>query len=109
MDTQNTLLRLADESSHTGQSLISRAMAKSQMQLSKPRLSTPNGRGNSLKMYHCPRCGRYISGPSLLAHAKAEEYFIGLIKRDHPEWAQSNGTCPPCKVYYRTLVERTGI
>ncbi|MBI3083140.1 MAG: hypothetical protein HYY90_02075 [Candidatus Omnitrophica bacterium] len=45
----------------------------------------------------------------MLAHAKAEEYLIGLIKRDHPEWAEPNGACHGCEAYYRVLVERTGV
>ncbi len=59
--------------------------------------------------YYCPRCGRYIQGESILAHAKAEEYLIGLIQRDHPEWVEPDGTCSSCKTYYQALVERTGI
>ena len=59
--------------------------------------------------YQCPRCGRYIEGSNVLAHAKAEEYLVGLIKRDHPEWVEPDGTCSPCKTYYQALVERTGI
>ena len=59
--------------------------------------------------YQCPRCGRYIEESRILAHAKAEEYLIGLIKRDHPEWVEPDGTCSPCKTYYQALVERTGI
>ncbi len=59
--------------------------------------------------YQCPRCGRYIEGARILAHAKAEEYLIGLIKRDHPEWVEPEGTCLRCGTYYQALVERTGI
>ena len=60
-------------------------------------------------MYHCPRCGRSIEESKLLPHVKAEEYLIELIKRDHPKWVQSDGKCPPCKAYYRSLVEQTGV
>lgn len=59
--------------------------------------------------YRCPRCGRTIQKPLVLAHAKAEEYLIGLIRRDHPEWRQPDGACPACQAYYRALVERTGV
>ncbi len=77
-------------------SVISRAMAKSTMEGSQ--------RGIDL----CPLCGRYLSGPSLLAHAKAEEYLIGLIGQDHPEWDEPE-TVPQSEAYYRALVEQTGI
>ena len=59
--------------------------------------------------YQCHRCGKYIESSSVLAHAKAEEYLIGLIKRDHPEWVEAEGTCHRCEDYYQALVERTGI
>ena len=58
---------------------------------------------------HCLRCGKDIQVPMLLAHAKAEEYFIELIKGDHPEWVQPDGTCPRCTLYYRVLAKRTGV
>ncbi len=78
-------------------SVISRAMEKSEMEGFQPRMDL------------CPRCGRYISGPNLLAHAKAEEYLIGLIGQDHPEWVGPDGACSPCVGYYQSLVELTGI
>lgn len=65
--------------------------------------------GEELISYRCPRCGRDIEESILLPHVKAEEYLIGLIRRDHPEWVLSNGECPRCKGYYRALVERTGV
>ena len=77
--------------------VISRAVEKSKMEGSDPRMDL------------CPRCGRYISGPNLLAHAKADEYLIGLIGRDHPEWVGPDGRCTRCVGYYQSLVERTGI
>ncbi len=77
-------------------SVISGAMAESEMAGSLPRMEL------------CPRCGRYISGPTLLAHAKAEEYLIGLIGQDHPEWDEPD-TVPQSKAYYRALVEQTGV
>lgn len=87
METQGVHGQSAAESTRNGPSVISRAMA----------------------MDRCPRCGKPISGPIMLAHAKAEEYLIGLIKRDHPEWAEPNGACHGCEAYYRVLVERTGV
>lgn len=87
METPEIHGQSGDESARNGPSVISRAMA----------------------LDRCPRCGKTFQGPMLLAHAKAEEYLIGLIKRDHPEWIEPGGTCPGCVAYYRVLVERTGV
>ena len=72
-------------------------------------MDTQAMQSSSLMRDRCLRCGKDISGLILLAHAKAEEYLIGLIKEDHPEWVQPDGTCPRGEVYYRALVEQTGV
>ncbi len=72
-------------------------------------LAGSNEQSRASMMDDCPRCGKTINGPTRLVHVKAEEYLIGLIKRDHPEWVDPDGTCPQCATYYRVLVERTGV
>jgi hypothetical protein len=42
-------------------------------------------------------------------HAKAEEYMINLIKKDHPEWNKGKKTCNACIDYYRELVKKAEI
>ncbi len=59
--------------------------------------------------YVCPICGRAISEDHALIHVKAEEYLLSLIKKDHPEWKESDGTCPECIAYYRKLIREANI
>ncbi len=59
--------------------------------------------------YVCRICNRTVSEAHALAHVKAEEYLLGLIKKDHPEWKESDDTCPECIAYYRKLIDKTNI
>lgn len=108
METQEVYGQSAGESTRNGQSVISKAVARTWPQWSGTDASTDTPQTPSMTD-RCPRCGRDIRVPMLLAHAKAEEYLIELIKRDHPEWVQPDGTCRRCKLYYRVLAKRTGV
>lgn len=59
--------------------------------------------------YRCQICDREIDDFASLAHIKAEEYIIDLIRRDHPEWKEDDKTCHKCAEYYRKLVRETEI
>jgi hypothetical protein len=59
--------------------------------------------------YRCQICNRNIDDSVSIAHIKAEEYIIDLIRRDHPGWKESNKTCHKCIEYYRRLVKETEI
>ncbi len=59
--------------------------------------------------YVCQICNRPVSEAHALTHVKAEEYLLGLIKKDHPEWKESDGTCPECIAYYRKLIKEANI
>ncbi len=59
--------------------------------------------------YKCQLCDREIDDFASIAHAKAEEYLIELIRRDHPEWKEHEKTCHKCIEYYRKLVKETEI
>jgi len=59
--------------------------------------------------HKCQICARNIDDSVALAHIKAEEYLIELIRRDHPEWNKEKGTCNLCLEYYRELIKRTEI
>lgn len=54
--------------------------------------------------YRCQICERDIDEFASIAHIKAEEYIIGLIRRDHPEWKEQDKTCHKCLEYYRKLI-----
>jgi len=59
--------------------------------------------------YVCPICNRIVNEARALTHVKAEEYLLGLIKKDHPEWKESGGACPDCIAYYRRLIKEANI
>jgi len=61
------------------------------------------------KKYKCKICERMINEKHSLEHAKAEEYLINLIKKDHPKWEQKDSTCPECIEYYRKLIKQSEI
>lgn len=63
----------------------------------------------SPKKYKCQICERYIDEDVALSHAKAEEYIINLLKKDHPEWKDEEKTCHECVEYYRKLVKDSEI
>jgi len=59
--------------------------------------------------YVCQICGREIDESIALTHAKAEEYLLELIRRDHPEWKKDKDTCHHCVEYFRELVKKAEI
>ena len=61
------------------------------------------------KRYKCQICGKMIHEAHSLEHAKAEEYLLNLIKKDHPKWKEKNLTCPECIEYYRKLINQAEI
>ncbi len=61
------------------------------------------------KKYKCQICGRMIHEAHSLEHAKAEEYLLDLIKKDHPKWSQKDLTCAGCVEYYRKLINQAEI
>ncbi len=61
------------------------------------------------KKYKCQICERMIDEKVALSHAKAEEYIISLIKKEHPEWQKNKETCQECLEYYKKLVKETEI
>ena len=65
--------------------------------------------GKKSATYTCSLCERPVNESNALAHVKAEEYLIGLIKKDHPEWEEKDGSCSKCLDYYRELVKKTKI
>lgn len=56
--------------------------------------------------HKCQICGKQVEDSVGLAHIKAEEYIIELIRKDHPEWDKTKGICDLCVEYYRELIKR---
>lgn len=59
--------------------------------------------------YKCQICEREIDEFVSIAHIRAEEYLISLIRKDHPDWDKQDKTCHKCIEYYRKLVKETEI
>jgi hypothetical protein len=59
--------------------------------------------------YVCRICNREIEEKAALTHIRAEEYLLGLIKKDHPEWKESDPACAQCISYYRELIKKAKI
>ena len=59
--------------------------------------------------YICQICNREIDENTALTHIKTEEYLLGLIKKDHPEWKENDSACPQCVAYYRELIKKAKI
>jgi protein-arginine kinase activator protein McsA len=62
----------------------------------------------------CNKCAprphnREIEEKAALTHIRAEEYLLGLIKKDHPEWKESDPACAQCISYYRELIKKAKI
>ncbi len=59
--------------------------------------------------HKCQICGKDVDDAIGIAHIKAEEYILELIRKDHPEWDKTKGTCDLCVEYYRELIKRSEI
>ena len=56
----------------------------------------------------CPLCGEAVAADELQAHVQADSeeirsYVLSVIRTNHPEWVESNGSCAKCWEYYRDL------
>lgn len=54
----------------------------------------------------CLVCGRTITNRE--QHEALEERVLAAIREAHPDWAEGDGTCSPCVVYYRRLLKDRG-
>ncbi len=59
--------------------------------------------------YQCRICGRMIHEERSLEHVRAEEYLLGLIKKDHSHWGSRQPSEEECIQYYRELIRKTEI
>jgi hypothetical protein len=61
------------------------------------------------KRYKCQICGKMVHQLRSLEHAKAEEYLLNLVKKDHPRWREQDSVCRECIEYYRKLIKQAEI
>lgn len=51
----------------------------------------------------CPVCKKEVEQDMIKTCEDAKEWVIKTIKRDHPEWVSSDGSCHKCMAYYNSL------
>lgn len=73
--------------------------------ISTPAFGGLTAYAHSPMKYKCQICEREIDEFVSLTHIKSEEYLMGLIRKDHPEWDKHDKTCEKCIDYYRKLVK----
>jgi hypothetical protein len=49
----------------------------------------------------CPTCGEKITRELLVVISHTEKHIIDTIKKSHPNWIESDGTCKKCHKYYK--------
>lgn len=49
-----------------------------------------------MSKYVCSICGGVVHEELRTLHEDAEQWLIGRIKRQHPEWTSADGACGPC-------------
>ena len=51
--------------------------------------------------YRCPMCDRTMERNLILFLDHTNQHVIDQIKKEHPEWVESDGVCKPCAEYYK--------
>src|SRR5687768_11685896 len=54
--------------------------------------------------YQCPLCHKQVERDLLIFLDHTQSHVIDEIKKSHPEWVESDGTCQPCADYYRKQI-----
>lgn len=56
-------------------------------------------------IYSCPVCGEKFGAnfDKYVQHVESE--IVELVKKDHPEWAERDGTCLKCYEYYKNQLK----
>ena len=55
--------------------------------------------------YQCSVCQKAIEGDMAVYMDHTQNHIMDLVKRDHPQWVQSDGLCKPCYEYYKAEIE----
>ncbi|PIU40887.1 MAG: hypothetical protein COS99_08260 [Candidatus Omnitrophica bacterium CG07_land_8_20_14_0_80_42_15] len=56
--------------------------------------------------YICPTCGKAMPRDLLMMISHTEGHVVGAIKKKHPEWAESDGVCKKCYLYYKDQMKK---
>ena len=54
--------------------------------------------------YQCPICGEQIDDDIAVYIDHTEQHIANEIKKEHPDWCNSDGSCPRCVEYYRRQI-----
>ncbi len=57
-------------------------------------------RGDSMD-YICPVCKKAFKRDLGVVIPHMEGHIVDVIKKKHPDWAEENGTCHKCYIYYK--------
>jgi 4a-hydroxytetrahydrobiopterin dehydratase len=59
-------------------------------------------RGDAMKKL-CPICKKEVDEEIIKTCNDAHDWVVRSIRRDHPNWVASDGSCPKCMAYYNNL------
>jgi hypothetical protein len=51
----------------------------------------------------CPICKKEVDAAVMRTCVDAEKWVVEQIRKNHPQWVSSDGSCPKCLDYYRNL------
>ncbi len=55
----------------------------------------------------CPVCKKYVDEAAIKTCQDAEDWVMKAIKKNHPQWVASDGSCPKCLAYYDGLGKKS--
>ncbi len=55
----------------------------------------------------CPICNKPVDESIIKTCEDAQEWVMKMIKRDHPGWIATDGSCPQCLDYYEKLGKKS--
>ena len=56
--------------------------------------------------FTCPVCNKKLPREILVIVPHTEEHIVDEIKKQHPDWATTDGICEKCYRYYKEQMGR---
>jgi len=56
--------------------------------------------------YHCPICGIELPRELEIFIAHGERHVVEVVKKDHPDWIEPDGSSRRCEEYYHEQLSR---